>query len=82
MAEQSERKKFRKTEEEFIDDGLSERKQANFPPVNEKEYKPDYKKRSLENLRREAREKGVVGYTKMNREELANRLRAIQKYVN
>lgn len=62
--------------EEFIDDGISDlnesdaRKERGEEPV-------DVRERSMESLRRKARESGVTGYETMAREQLIESLRKV-----
>lgn len=77
MSDKNEREKFKSTEEEFIGDGLSRGDGSDSSRDLKNSNQTDYGKRSIEDLRHEAKEKDVSGYKEMDREELINALKKI-----
>lgn len=78
MADKKGREKFKPTQEEFIGDGISDLKKGNEEGKTErnpqKNKQTPYEDRSLEDLRSEARARGISGFGAMRRAELVNTL--------
>jgi len=78
MAEKKEREKFKPTQEEFIGDGISDMSKAKEEGRSEhpsqKRKQSPYEERSLEDLRKEARARGISGSAAMGKAELVNAL--------
>jgi len=74
MPDQKKKKKeiLREPQEEFIDEGIAEKKKAG----TSEEGKTSYENMILEELHRQARLKGVENYIEMDRKELIKKLKA------
>lgn len=78
MAEKKEREKFKPIQEEFIGDGISDmskgKEEGSSQSPSQKSKLSPYEERSLEDLRKEARERGINGSATMEKAELVNAL--------
>src|SRR5690625_5859617 len=83
MAEKKEREKFKPIQEEFIGDGISDmskgKEEGSSQSPSQKSKQSPYEERSLENIRKEARERGINGYATMAKAELVNALAGRQQ---
>src|SRR5690554_3157076 len=77
MSDQNERERFKSTEEEFIGDGLSRKDGDDSSRDLKNSNQTDYEKRSIEDLRHEAREKDISGFKEMSREQLIKALKKV-----
>jgi len=74
MTDNSKKEMYREPQEEFIDEGLAENREAGVA----KPEKSEYDGWTLKELHREAGKKGVKNFKKLNKSELINRLNTIQ----
>ncbi|REL33291.1 hypothetical protein DYD21_10945 [Rhodohalobacter sp. SW132] len=72
MSDKKKKEILKEPQEEFIDEGIAEKKE----PGSSDAGKPLYENMKLEELHRQARLEGLKNYIELDRDELINKLKA------